>query len=1251
MKRNFLVAAVAAGPLLAAAPALAQVTISSATSAPVATATANNGVASDVTIASGGSIGLTAAATALTLNSNNSVNNAGSIGATNLNNTVGIDVVGGFTGTVTNSGQINITESYTPPTDPNNDGLNTGLFAQGTNRVGLEVTLPTMGSATFNGTIFNTGQITVNGQNSQGVSIQAPISGDFTELVVTPASGSTAATVANGSITITGENSIGLQITPTGGVGENMRITGISATGPGAQAAQLDGNVGGWVNISSSVVSTGYRFETRQTDPYLSVFYTQMEMQQNGAAVTLGGNIGAGFIISAPPPILSTTNLDLDNDGVPDDIQGSGGVVSYGSAPAIQMGATVASGAAPAITIGVLNNGIIYVSPFNKTGLTQTFGFINQGIISGQSLVDQLTSPFLLAPAPAIALQIGGEILISPTLYTYNSNYQPTGTTIPAVYLPAGAVTITGGLYNSGSITALSYQADATAIHIGANPSVVSGAGLVTVPIIYNDGEIFASSTQINSATTATANPSSNGVNFPNTPAPVPVNVTAILIEANSSVSTITNNGGILAELTGTAGVGGLTTAIVDKSGTLQNINNTGSIEAFLNQTLSSAPMPTSINGVSATVAIDMSAGNLPQTITQSLSPLAATLTSSSAYNATLAYAVSNIVTYQGNIYINVVAAGAGYDPIDYPSYWREIGAVTPSIVGDIYFGNQTGTNPDTLNVSAGGVVSNLIKMGGGLNTIYINGSSTPQNGASTTSTNAIVSGNITEASGGSFAITVNNGTLIDTNSTRVNTTFVNVGSGGLLEVAANPTPSSSTTPPSNTLFYITPGSTIVSTISAGAQFGLTLQSLQIPLVQTYTIIQAAPGVALSVQGGLGTIALGNTPFLYTAVASYAPAANSSQSSEVQLTVTRKTAAQLGLNAAEAGAFNAILNALPTNADLPGNAEIQQALLAQTTQASFRSVYDQLLPNQGQGIFEALDAAAERVSSFISTPPDNATHIGATSLWVQEVNERVDRSGIDSVGSDAQLLGIVGGYERMGAAGGAVGITLAYFNANENDSDSQLGSRDVANLVEAGVYYRRSIGALTLGARAAGGYGWFSENRIFAYGTSYETAAASWTGEFIDAHLGAAYEVKLFGPYYARPEVSVDYLSLRQNGYQEGGPFTAFNLAVSPQTDTQFTGQAIMAFGRQWGRAVWLRAEIRGGYREVFDGNVGDVTANFANGTPFTMAGDPDRGGWATVGFSLKTGSEFSYLALEGDADFRSGEQRYDLRVAGRSVF
>ena len=298
MKRSILAAAVASAPLLAASfPALAQVTISGSQSTPVQTATANGGQPADVTVT--GSIGLTSPGTALTLNSNNTVNVSGTLGATNQDNTVGLDIVGGFTGSATVIGTIDITESYTPPTDPNNNGLNTGVFAQGTNRIGIEVT----GTSMFTGSIIDTGTITVMGNNSEGVSIQAPISGDWMSLVVTPVAGS----IANGSIAVTGQNTVGLQITPTGGVGGNMRITGITATGPGAQAAQLNGPVGGYVNISGGVDATGYRTTTRQSNPFVSALYSQMEMQQGGAAVTIGGNVGAGLIVSAPPPIASTS--------------------------------------------------------------------------------------------------------------------------------------------------------------------------------------------------------------------------------------------------------------------------------------------------------------------------------------------------------------------------------------------------------------------------------------------------------------------------------------------------------------------------------------------------------------------------------------------------------------------------------------------------------------------------------------------------------------------------------------------------------------------------------------------------------------------------------------------------------------------------------------------------------------------------------------------------------------------------------
>ena len=356
MKRKFLATAAAIGPLMAAAaPVMAQVTISTATSAPVATATLSSGNPSDLVVTSSGSIGVTAPGTAVTINSNNSVSNAGQIGFTGINNAVGILAEGGFTGVITNTGSILVTETYTA-TDSNNDGLLDGPFAQGMNRIGIETT----GSTPFTGGILDTGSITVKGNDSQAISLQAPITGNLDMLLVTPATSSTAATLASGTILVLGDNTVGIQVTPTGAIGGNVRIGTVSATGIGAQGVAINGNVGGSVDISQGVVVTGYRSTSRSTNPTLGVLYTADEMQQGGAAVTIGGNLGSGLIISAPPPILSTTNLDLDGNGVPDLVQGHGIVDSFGSSPAIQIGGVASGGGtAPNITLGAFSNAAV----------------------------------------------------------------------------------------------------------------------------------------------------------------------------------------------------------------------------------------------------------------------------------------------------------------------------------------------------------------------------------------------------------------------------------------------------------------------------------------------------------------------------------------------------------------------------------------------------------------------------------------------------------------------------------------------------------------------------------------------------------------------------------------------------------------------------------------------------------------------------------------------------------------------------
>ncbi len=914
--------------------------------------------------------------------------------------------------------------------------------------------------------------------------------------------------------------------------------------------------------------------------------YTASQMEQGGPAATIGANIAGGVILSAPPIILSTTNLDQDENGVPDAQQGTGTISVFGSAPALQIGAVAPSGggAAPAITLGPYTAGAGTAAGLNGYGLAI------QGDILANGVFDQYTSPYLPAPVSATALQIGGQIT------------NPDGTTSTS-----GSVTITKGVYNSGQISATSYQANATAIHIGAG---------ATVPLITNDGAIVANTTLVSSTTTAT--PASGGL--PAIPAPVALDVTAIQIDKGASIKEIDNTSGITADLTGTGGVGGnVVSAIVDKSGTLSTINNTGSIVAELTQTYTVQP----IQGT--TVAIDMSQGTGAQSITQAVSQNSV---NSTPYVTTNSYTVGTIVSYQGNIYISTVAAGAGYDPVDYPSYWHQIGAQTPSIYGDILMGSGS----DTLDIEGGVVSSSIIAMGGKTNTINV------LNGAT-------VSGAITEQTGGSFDINVGTeinptatSTLTDSNPLAVKATSVNVGARGVLIVAADPVNGHNTD-------FVTTGASV---FAPGAQVGLTMLSLQSAPVETYHIVETTPGSGATLTvGAFGTSLVAISPFLYTATPSYVESTDpTTDPSYINLTVSLKSTQQLGFNAAQAAAFDSVLQALPYNK------AIEQDVLSQTTQAGLQQAYNQLLPDQGQGIFEALDSAAQSVSAMTAANPDPATRVAGTSLWLQEVNDRVDRQGVDTLGTNAKLLELVGGYEHMGLAGGALGATLAYINDSEENNNPNIGAGVVASMVEAGLYYRRVAGPLTFSARAAGGYAWFSGVRTYDAPGVAVTANSSWDGTFIDGHAGVAYQGSL-GRFYAVPSLSVDYLQLDESKRSETGGGTGFDLITQPRDSSRLSGEALITFGEQWGHTVWVRAEVRAGYRDIFSGNIGDTVASFAgvpNALPFTMAPDPN-GGWATFGFSLKTGTQYSYVALEGDIDLREGEQNYDLRVAGRSMF
>lgn len=382
--------------LILSVPAAAQtvVTVSDARTTTIATASANNGAPADITIAATGSVKPASGPVGVTLNSDNDVKNDGTIQMTDRNDVVGIDVITGGTGTITNNGKIILDETYEAK-DIYTDGDLDGPFAQGSNRVGIRTAAP------FTGSIVNAGEITVEGDNSAGIRLGGPLTGSLSN---------------SGTISVTGDNSVGVQ---TGDVSGNVAVRGtISAVGANAVGVAIDGDVGGTLTLQGSIGTTGYRYVQPPAD--ISKLDAD-DLLQGGAAVRVSGNVAGGILLDRPPADANADDADEDDDGIPDAQEGTANLISYGAAPALQIGSATEN-----LTIGAVGS----------TG----HGLVVRGGVQGAGVYDGVN---------AVGIAIGGQ---------------------------GGGVSLAGGITLDGSVSAAG-RADATALMLGSGtvaPTVVN---------------------------------------------------------------------------------------------------------------------------------------------------------------------------------------------------------------------------------------------------------------------------------------------------------------------------------------------------------------------------------------------------------------------------------------------------------------------------------------------------------------------------------------------------------------------------------------------------------------------------------------------------------------------------------------------------------------------------------------------------------------------------------------------------------
>jgi hypothetical protein len=539
-----------------------------------------------------------------------------------------------------------------------------------------------------------------------------------------------------------------------------------------------------------------------------------------------------------------------------------------------------------------------------------------------------------------------------------------------------------------------------------------------------------------------------------------------------------------------------------------------------------------------------------------------------------------------------------------------------PSILGAVNFGSGA----DTFNVQNGIVVGD-IQFGAGPDVLNISGGATVLGGL--------------RDSDGQLAINVTKGSLGLTNAETINATSLNVGAESKLLFTADP--SANNGAGTNTHIVVSGAVNIAS----GAQLGLRLTSL-LTAPTSYTVITGGTLTAGTINQDL----LGGTPYLYVA-------SSRVDTNNVYLDVRRRTSSEIGMNQAQSSAYDATFAALTKDKD------IATAYLTQTTKDGFLGLYDQMMPDQGEGFFAAMQDVTHAISQATAFRPDPGDRYGPDSLWIQEINTLVRRDTDDTMGSDTQAFGFVGGYEAMGDAGGALGLTLAYVSIEEHDIAAKVGEQTTGNFVQLGGYWRRAIGGWRMNIGGGGGYGWYDGDRTFNTGDLNGDGAADvqrhnsakWNGYTFNAFAGTAYEAK-FGRYFARPEAYLDYLYLSEGERKESGGGDGFDQIVHKRKSSSLTGDVGVVFGADYGRDLWWRPEVRVGYRQRLAGDIGDTTAQYVNGgTPFTLASAGDKDGAVTLGLALRAGTPMSYLAIEANAEAAKKQKRYNLKLTGRAMF
>jgi len=1205
IKHRLMLSAAAAALLtaaLAAATARADTEVSTATSTALTTASGGN-----IVIDASGAVNLkTGGTAAVTLNSANSVVNNGTISNAGTDNGIGVVID-------TTAGSI----------------LSTGFASTGSIDVGGSGTskrgIVIQGGATFYGPITLTSllaQSTLTGAvttaQSSAMIVQGDGSAAFLITQGTKVTGNIllggGGIIQNASLNSTQSNSIMVDLDGTVN-GDVLLQGGLSGVGPGLIGLQTLGGIHSCA--SDTAAPTGFTCPGSSGGSLVNGaaisligttnFNTRGNNPEAGSAVVIGGSIDGGFLNAGPATSSNVGQALISSSGIT-----AAGV----SNPTVLIDPT------RSITSGLnAPRGPVIIGPVTADidSIDPGYSFINRGTIRAQPTDPELgTAAVVIQGASSAYLTCLSSQVGSCDVNSHQVSENVTNSVNGSTVTNAVQVNNVGGLLNTGTITA----------QAGTNSQTVTSSGLTSATALYIGPfatvprlDVKAEAISGSSNTAATIAASVGGIGggsafgviiAQNARVPV-INVgLGGNITASVSTNTIAPTKAIA---TANSPFSLVSEAILDQSGSLKTINNAGSIRAVNTILLPDTGAVTS----TITDAIDLSAGIGGGVVVNNSGRILGNVLMGAAGN--------------GNT-INVGNVGAGGTAnsatgfVNTPSFY----AILAETITNDQVGLPPLTTPATIDFGSG--TGHLLHVGG---FGYVNA--------------AINSG------AGALAVQVDsNGLLFISNTTStVQASTFNVAANGTLGLAISQANLNSLNP------VVQANSADLSGATLGLQFGtyvssgFSAASTTSPTAQTITLIRA-PSITDTTLAGQNAQLGQNTPFLFetpteSGLTALSVSNDPSGQQVLQLhLLPRSTGAKnadgspgLNLSAEARSQFPLTARALATDDQL--GAAVATSLTVYNTpglpgsginvaasQQQAQQVFSQFAPDVSGGTREVAIMLTDQASGPIAARQrllrSYANVPGEMTLWGEEFTGQINNKG--RVSADGTLtsykdhgfgfvLGVDGGSPRNGWYGGA-------FTFYSGDVTQQLPRATRTNtewyMVTGYTDWRGKH--IFLDTQVSAAYGNFSETRVLNVGGLVRDATSRRPGAMLALGANTGAMLKYSG-FEIDPHVSLDVMTLREEGYQEANGGPGFSLDVAPY----FASSVRTAVGADFKTtiSIWdfeLTPEARLGYRYdllqdavkikgAFESTGGRATA----GNTMTFIGpDPDKGN-AIVGLSL----------------------------------